>query len=317
MPSNSSTSFAEIHSPGRSRSVSTEQNSDDSKGAAKPTEADNVSTFKSSFKTTSSSSPVETHRRPRTDVAPKPFGLKPYAFDRGQRDFSSSSQSLDVNSNRRKDHSWSTHYPTEDELAETETSEKAGANRVPYNREERVRSGAVFLGPSEPNEKGPDRTAASSDKVLPPAASQGGLHGNAQYLGNSSAITKNRKRHGETEYGIHDHKRTKDEADFGRNQDTKSSSSAEMFSVTDSLPCPVAPPSALALALARLADLNSQMEFAYAKHLLLVRKHEIAKARIRVLKDLPVGIDACRDDLDKMISEESEKKPAGEQKSVT
>mmetsp|Transcript_3151 Transcript_3151/g.4429 ORF Transcript_3151/g.4429 Transcript_3151/m.4429 type:complete len:940 (-) Transcript_3151:1126-3945(-) len=66
---------------------------------------------------------------------------------------------------------------------------------------------------------------------------------------------------------------------------------------------PPAEPSGLALAIARLSDLSAQMEFQYAKHLLLSNEHEIIKAKISVLKDLPVGMDALRDDLDRMQKE--------------
>merc|ERR1719491_1407036 len=46
---------------------------------------------------------------------------------------------------------------------------------------------------------------------------------------------------------------------------------------------PAAPPSALALAMARLTDLTAQMEFQYAKHLQLSREHEIVKTKLTVL----------------------------------
>jgi hypothetical protein len=64
---------------------------------------------------------------------------------------------------------------------------------------------------------------------------------------------------------------------------------------------PAAAPSGLAVALARLSDLTAQMEFQYAKHLQLTRDHEIVKTKISTLKELPVGMDAFKDDLDKLM----------------
>lgn len=69
---------------------------------------------------------------------------------------------------------------------------------------------------------------------------------------------------------------------------------------------PTAPPSALALAMARLTDLTAQMEFQYAKHLQLSREHEIIKIKLSVLQGLPVGTDAFRDDLQKLTAEKEE-----------
>jgi len=67
---------------------------------------------------------------------------------------------------------------------------------------------------------------------------------------------------------------------------------------------PAAPPSALALAMARLTDLAAQMEFQHAKYLQLSRDHESMKAKLSVLQDLPVGTDAFREDLERLIAEE-------------
>ena len=66
---------------------------------------------------------------------------------------------------------------------------------------------------------------------------------------------------------------------------------------------PAAPPSALALAMARLADLNETMEFQYARHQQLTREHECIKVKIETLKELPVGMDAFKEDLDKFVKE--------------
>jgi hypothetical protein len=56
-------------------------------------------------------------------------------------------------------------------------------------------------------------------------------------------------------------------------------------------------PTASVLALTRLLDLETQMEYAFAKHMLLVKKQKLLRAQYDVLKDLPVGIDAIKDDL--------------------
>ncbi len=71
---------------------------------------------------------------------------------------------------------------------------------------------------------------------------------------------------------------------------------------------PPAPPSGLTVALARLSDLTSQIEFQYAKYVQMTKEHHIIKAKIEMLKELPVGIDAIREDLDKLEEEENAKK---------
>lgn len=70
---------------------------------------------------------------------------------------------------------------------------------------------------------------------------------------------------------------------------------------------PAAPPSNLAAEIARLTDLTAQMEFQYAKHLQCSIDHEIIKTKIATLKELPVGIDAFREDLDRLNSDLSSK----------
>lgn len=51
----------------------------------------------------------------------------------------------------------------------------------------------------------------------------------------------------------------------------------------------------------RLSDANAEMEFQYAKHLLLTKEHEIIKAKIERLKELPVGVDAFKEELDECM----------------
>ena len=58
------------------------------------------------------------------------------------------------------------------------------------------------------------------------------------------------------------------------------------------------PPSAVVLALTRLADMKAELEFAYAKHMLLKAKHRNLRAQFNVLEKLPIGIEAIQDDLD-------------------
>jgi len=68
-------------------------------------------------------------------------------------------------------------------------------------------------------------------------------------------------------------------------------------------PSPAAgPPSGIAIALSRLVDLQSQMEYQYTKYLLLCKEHEICKVKVDVIKNLPVGLDAIRDDLEMTCS---------------
>jgi hypothetical protein len=48
----------------------------------------------------------------------------------------------------------------------------------------------------------------------------------------------------------------------------------------------------------RLADLEAQMEFNYAKHVQLMMKHKQLRAQYEVLENLPVGIDAIQAELE-------------------
>jgi len=66
---------------------------------------------------------------------------------------------------------------------------------------------------------------------------------------------------------------------------------------------PAGPPSGLTVALTRLADLESQMEFEYAKHTQLLRQHDIIRAQIEVLETLPVGMEAFKEDLGLLIAD--------------
>jgi hypothetical protein len=67
-------------------------------------------------------------------------------------------------------------------------------------------------------------------------------------------------------------------------------------------PIPVGEPSGVMSALVRFADLEEQMEYAYAKHMQLIKRHSIVEAQTSVLEELPVGWDAFKDDFEKLIA---------------
>jgi hypothetical protein len=67
---------------------------------------------------------------------------------------------------------------------------------------------------------------------------------------------------------------------------------------------PPTPPSGLTLAFTRLVDVQSQMEFAHAKLLLLEREQQWMQTKIKVLQPLPVGMDAYRTKLERLIQEQ-------------
>lgn len=54
------------------------------------------------------------------------------------------------------------------------------------------------------------------------------------------------------------------------------------------------------VALARLADLDSQLDFALAKHAQLTRERELVELQTEHLKELPVGLEAFEEDLAKL-----------------
>jgi hypothetical protein len=62
-------------------------------------------------------------------------------------------------------------------------------------------------------------------------------------------------------------------------------------------PPPKGKPSGVMLALIRLAELEAQMEYAYVKHTLLVKRRRELQLQYRVLEGLPVGIEALQEDL--------------------
>jgi hypothetical protein len=64
-------------------------------------------------------------------------------------------------------------------------------------------------------------------------------------------------------------------------------------------PPPEGSPSGVMKALTRLAELEASMEYAFAKHMLLVKRRKELQAQYKVLEKLPVGIEAIQDDLEK------------------
>jgi hypothetical protein len=78
-------------------------------------------------------------------------------------------------------------------------------------------------------------------------------------------------------------------------------------------------PSPYVLALTRLADLEAQMEFAFAKHLQLMTAGKRLHVQTETLRDLPVGLECFKEDLDAFTAQykersekESEQKAAEE-----
>lgn len=69
---------------------------------------------------------------------------------------------------------------------------------------------------------------------------------------------------------------------------------------------PPGPPSALALARARLSDLNETMEFHYARHLQMTKEHEMIKIKVETLKTLAIGMEAFQDDLNGSLLQEEQ-----------
>jgi len=71
-------------------------------------------------------------------------------------------------------------------------------------------------------------------------------------------------------------------------------------------PPPKGNPSGVMLALARLLELEASMEYAYAKHMLLVKRQKELGEQYKVLETLPVGIDAIKEDLQKPLPDSAQ-----------
>jgi hypothetical protein len=61
------------------------------------------------------------------------------------------------------------------------------------------------------------------------------------------------------------------------------------------------------LALTRLADLEAQMEFAFAKHLQLMTAGKRLHVQTETLRDLPVGLECFKEDLDAFTAQHKER----------
>jgi len=70
-------------------------------------------------------------------------------------------------------------------------------------------------------------------------------------------------------------------------------------------PPPKGKTSGIMLALVRLLELEASMEYAYTKHMLLKHRQKELQHQTKVLESLPVGLDAIKDDLEKISSSSS------------
>lgn len=69
-------------------------------------------------------------------------------------------------------------------------------------------------------------------------------------------------------------------------------------------PPPPGEPSGVMLAMKRLAELEASMEYAFAKHMLLVRRRKELQAQFKVLDNMTVGIELLEEDLAKLETAE-------------
>jgi hypothetical protein len=65
-------------------------------------------------------------------------------------------------------------------------------------------------------------------------------------------------------------------------------------------------PSETVLALTRLVDLEAQMEFAFAKQMALIAEQKKLEIQYKVLENLPVGLEAYQEELDRLKKEKEE-----------
>ncbi|KAL7576369.1 hypothetical protein ACA910_018180 [Epithemia clementina (nom. ined.)] len=92
-------------------------------------------------------------------------------------------------------------------------------------------------------------------------------------------------------------RRVKKESDVS-NETTATSGPPPPQVRTETPPPEPSAPSSVVLALTRLADMEAEMEFAFAKHVLLKAKQRNLRAQFKLLEMLPIGIEAVQDDLD-------------------
>ncbi|KAG7355719.1 hypothetical protein IV203_000405 [Nitzschia inconspicua] len=96
--------------------------------------------------------------------------------------------------------------------------------------------------------------------------------------------------------------------DQSKKSDSNNRSSTEpKVEEAPAAPRPISPPpdgspSGVMKALTRLAELEASMEYAFAKHMLLVKRRKELQAEYKVLEKLPVGIEAIQEDLEKLPS---------------
>lgn len=64
-------------------------------------------------------------------------------------------------------------------------------------------------------------------------------------------------------------------------------------------PPPKGKPTGVMLVLARLIELEASMEYAYTKHMLLEKRRKEVEQQHKLLENLPVGIEAIKEDLEK------------------
>lgn len=57
----------------------------------------------------------------------------------------------------------------------------------------------------------------------------------------------------------------------------------------------------MTVALTRLADLEAQVEFEYAKYIMLAKRHKVLLAQYDHLEGLPVGVEAFEDELKALV----------------
>ena len=103
-------------------------------------------------------------------------------------------------------------------------------------------------------------------------------------------------------------KRHSDESmvdDFPTGFNSSKTESASAREEEEKKPRPLSPPpkgepSGVMKALVRLLDLEASMEFAYAKHMQLVKKQKELKSQAVILADLPVGVESFKEDLEQL-----------------
>jgi hypothetical protein len=76
-------------------------------------------------------------------------------------------------------------------------------------------------------------------------------------------------------------------------------------------------PSGLVLALTRLSQMEAEMDYAYAKHMQLMAKQRLLRVQYETLENLPVGIEALQDELDRLMQVDDAKEREEEEESAS